>query len=126
MFRRELGSWRFASQERAPRTEVWWALGSSGLQELQDTRGSRNEGGQHYGYRLGTFLRELALMFQPRSIVLSGGIVHDYWDHIAGGIDECLRAGLRDDLQPSLIRSPYPETALIGAKVVLENPSMLR
>ncbi len=111
---------------RAPRSEVWYALGSDGLQELQDSRGSRSEGSRHFGYRLGTFLGQLTVIFQPRSIVLSGGIIREHWDEMASGVDDCMRACLRDDLQPKLIRSPFAETALRGAQVALDSPSIFQ
>jgi predicted NBD/HSP70 family sugar kinase len=63
---------------RASNNRVWWALGSHGLNELQQNLGEQ-DGVIHFGYRLGAFLRNICSIFRPRTVVLSGGIAENYW-----------------------------------------------
>ena len=59
--------------------EVWWALGSNGLNEIQ-TKLGQEHGTQRFGYRLGSFLVNLCSIFRPKTVVLSGGITEMYWN----------------------------------------------
>ena len=58
---------------KASNSHVWWALGSNGLGELQTNLGL-SDGVKHYGYRLGSFLLNICIIFRPKSVVISGGI----------------------------------------------------
>ena len=69
---------------RASRKEVYWALGAEGLSELE--RGMPDEAYYQYGCRLGTFLNTLAVVFRPKTIGLSGGIVLNHGEEILRGV----------------------------------------
>ncbi|MDR1321664.1 MAG: ROK family protein [Gracilibacteraceae bacterium] len=68
---------------RSPENEVWRLLGARGFKEQQE-RGD-TDGYQYYGWRLGSLASQLALIFRPRTIGLSGGIVRHHWRRIQGG-----------------------------------------
>lgn len=102
-------------ETRASRTEAWWALGSSGLAELQESKGDRS-GATHFGYRLGAFLAQVATVFQPTCIVMSGGIVVRYWDLMKDSAESEFEYRMREREVPALIRSPFQEAALGGAR----------
>lgn len=73
----DLGALRLST--KASNNQLWWALGSNGLAELQKNMG-KTEGARHYGYRLGAFLVDICSVFQPKTVVLSGGITGAWWD----------------------------------------------
>jgi len=93
----DLGSIRIPTS--ATSKEVWWAVGSHGLQELQRLRGPV-EGAKQFGYRLGAFLRDMTIAFQPRSVVLSGGIVARHWQTLEGPIRRECESALPDFVEP--------------------------
>lgn len=98
---------------RASDNKAWWAVGSGGLRELQDQQG-RDAGTAHYGYRLGAFLCNLCSLFQPRTIVLSGGIPESHWDTFSGPLlEEFAAAGPRWLEWPRIERSPYGRHAAL-------------
>lgn len=111
----DLGEWRLDTS--AAHREVWWALGSRGLDALIAERGE-SDGWRQYGHRLGSFLVRASQVFQPRTIVLSGGIAH------AGGRDlvDVVRGELLsipDYLEtPSVMLSPFREAGVVGAWVL--------
>lgn len=69
---------------RSEHKEVWYLLGTHGLKELEDS-GSENPY-FHFGCRLGTLLTQLAVIFRPRTIGLSGGIVTAHAADLKRGI----------------------------------------
>ncbi|MDR2445774.1 MAG: hypothetical protein LBD58_00555 [Treponema sp.] len=77
----EVGDFRLVTN--APDKEVWCLLGHAGFDE-QIKRTDR-DGGQYFGWRLGSFASQLALIFRPRTIGLSGGIVKHRWERVKGG-----------------------------------------
>jgi hypothetical protein len=61
-------------QTRSEPPNVWWALGSKGLAELTEADSARGFG--DFGYRLDNFLAQLAIIFHPMTIALTGDIIH--------------------------------------------------
>jgi len=64
----------------ASNAQVWHALGSNGLQELEMKHGYQ-KAIEQYGYRLGGLLVSLATIFKPEHIVLSGGITENHFEN---------------------------------------------
>ena len=69
---------------RAGQKDLWWALGSEGLTELENTLDGNPY--EHFGFRMGTLLKQLAVIFRPRTIGLSGGIITNHAEDIERGI----------------------------------------
>lgn len=67
--------------------EVWYELGSAGLKELEQTR-EIPDPYRHFGNRLGNFLIDLAVVFRPKTIGLSGGIIMSQGQAILEGVKE--------------------------------------
>lgn len=108
----DVGEWRLDT--RASSREAWWSLGSSGLAELEQTMGT-GRAYPHYGYRLGSFVERLSAVFQPRTVVLSGGIASNHWDAFKANMRGELEQLPRHFSRPKVMLSPYPQAALIGA-----------
>ena len=70
----------------APRPNAWWCLGEEGLEELINTHG-KEKGLRRFGYRLGHFMTQLAIILRPRTVGLSGGIITRYWPHFKEGVN---------------------------------------
>lgn len=69
--------------------DVWNALGGEyGLAELEKKVDPKDPY-HHYGCRVGNLLSNLAVIFRPRTIGLSGGIISAHMSEIRSGIDEC-------------------------------------
>ena len=97
----------------ASNNEVWWALGAEGLKELQGAHG-RAEGTKHFGSRLGSFLVSICSIFQPKTVVLSGGIVDAHWSYLERRVHEEFGHGRPDWLeQPEIVKSPYAKDAAL-------------
>ncbi len=62
---------------RASNKQVWWALGSDGLNELQQDQGEV-DGAKQFGYRLGIFLASHVAVYRPATIYLAGGIAEKW------------------------------------------------
>lgn len=97
--------------------DLWSALGTPGLAELQERHGTKL-GAERFGYRIGATLAQYAGVFCPRTVVLSGGAVYHNWDAMADAVRNEFLADLprwlRDD-PPTLMCSPYGrEAALVG------------
>ena len=76
----------------APDKEAWLLLGGRGFDEqIQRTD---TDGGKYFGWRLGSFASQLALIFRPRTIGLSGGVIKHFWDRIESGFREELHTRL--------------------------------
>ena len=76
--------------------EVWYKLGSKGLSDLEKNTDISNPY-YHYGCRMGSFLRNLAVIFRPRTIGLSGGIVSSHESDILRGVNEEFRKPVYSD-----------------------------
>jgi hypothetical protein len=100
---------------RAKNNEVWWALGSHGLQELENNLG-KEQGVIQYGYRLGAFLLNICGIFRPKTVILSGGIIENNWDKFRFPIHNEFEHGKPDWLEfPEIVQSPFGKNAgLIG------------
>lgn len=110
----DLGSLRIPTSASNP--EVWWALGSRGLEELQASKGEQG-GAEHFGWRLGALVHDFSVLFQPRPVVLTGGIVRRHRDVVVASVREELRARLPGHVEPpTILTSPYEDaSALVGA-----------
>ncbi len=99
----------------AAEKEVWWALGSSGLKELQEHRGDE-AGAARFGYRLGAFMGTLCGLFRPKTMVLSGGITSRWWDNFHPTMEKEFHESKPDWCStPTLLRSPFGrDAALVG------------
>ncbi|MGV3615257.1 MAG: hypothetical protein ACO1SV_07975 [Fimbriimonas sp.] len=62
----------------SPRKRAWEGLGAEAHDELVREMG-REAGTARYGQRVGAFAAQLACLFQPRTVVLSGGLVEPHW-----------------------------------------------
>lgn len=69
--------------------EVWEKLGSKALKDMVEN--SEDNPYVHYGWRLGGLLNNLAVIFRPRTIGLSGGILLSHEAEIIGGVKEEFR-----------------------------------
>ena len=113
----DIGSMRL--ETRATNKEAWWALGTKGLRELQAKMGEL-PGTLHFGHRLGSLLANLAILFFPERIVVSGGIVERWWREMEVGVLEELTQrfpsfGASKELPqcPKLIASPHGASAAL-------------
>lgn len=98
---------------RAANKQVWWALGSLGLRELQDAMG-RVEGAQHFGFRLGAFARSLCSVFRPRTLVFSGGVTESWWEEFSPSMREEFLRTKPDWLDfPTMLKSRYGKNAAL-------------
>lgn len=97
--------------------ELWSALGSRGLAELQKKLGKR-EGTIRFGYRVGALAAQYAGLFSVRTVVLSGGIVESTWHSMADAVTAEFSHGLPHWLKespPRLLASPHGRAAaLVG------------
>lgn len=100
---------------KASNNRVWWALGSNGLKELQDSMG-KNDGTRHFGYRLGTLIGNLCSVFRPQTVVFSGGITEAWWPVFQETmISEFIHEKPDWLEQPDFVKSPFSsEAALVG------------
>jgi predicted NBD/HSP70 family sugar kinase len=113
----DIGAVRLAT--RASKREVWWALGSHGLEELQQSMGGR-EGATHFGWRVGSLVRDFAVIFQPRTVALCGGIIDVHGSAILDSVRREVQAHWSRDLPapPLFLTSPFgPHSGLVGAAV---------
>ena len=103
---------------RASSGDLWWALGSHGLAELQRDMGDA-PGTHHYGIRLGGLIRDLSILFRPRTVILAGGIAARRADTLVAACESELRESRPDYMElPALVLSPFGETSgLVGAAV---------
>lgn len=80
----DVGDFELRTREKP--YEVWYKLGSAGLKELEEKMGA--DAYLHFGWRLGSFLRNMAVIFRPKTIGLSGGIMASHAPQIMQGIRE--------------------------------------
>jgi predicted NBD/HSP70 family sugar kinase len=107
---------------RAGNNRVWWALGSQGLRELQNSLG--NDGGvKHFGHRLGAFLANLCSVFRPRTVIVSGGIAEKWWHVFRSTMEKEFNHQKPDWLGPiDIVKSPYGgNAALIGIATYIKH-----
>ena len=102
--------------------EVWWALGTEGLGDLQKKLGEI-EGVKHYGFRLGSFIVNLCIIFRPKIVLISGGIAEKWWDTLQKSMFSDFNHSKPDWLEsPNIFKSPFGvNAALVGiGKYVLQ------
>ncbi len=111
----DLGAIRLST--KATNSQLWWALGSNGLAELQNSLG-KTEGARHYGYRLGAFLADICSIFQPKSVVLSGGVTEAWWEVFQHTLLSEFKNSVPDWLgKITIYKSPFGiNAALVGMK----------
>jgi len=95
-------------------------LGRPGLVELQLRKG-KVKGTRQFGQRMGDTLARYAVVFSPRTVVLSGGLIAHNWDLMSRELLSAYARGLpkwlHDD-PPEVVISPFAgEAALIGASL---------
>lgn len=101
---------------RSDYKEVWQLLGTEGLKELE--RDLPDSCYQHYGRRLGTLLTQLAVIFRPCTIGLSGGIVQAHAEDLSSGIRDTFREpAFSHGTDICLI--PEPNTVMLGLTTLL-------
>jgi len=102
----------------AENDEVWWALGSPGLEEMRRRKGD-SDGASRFGCRVGAFAAQYAALFQVRTVVLSGGIIEHNWEHMAEAVESEFSAGIphwMSNDQPKIVASKWGrEAGLVGA-----------
>ncbi len=100
---------------RASNPELWSALGSEGLSELEHE--DPDEAIERFGWRLGAALFEFAITFQPESIVLAGGIIDQHWHQMEEAIREEFVSSWPDYYTlPVIFASPFgAASGLVGA-----------
>lgn len=109
----------------ASSNQVWWALGSNGLGELQNNLGEL-EGIKHFGYRLGAFLITICSIFRPKSVLISGGIAEKCWNDFQAPMFSEFKHSKPDWLEsPNIYKSPFGvNAALVGiGKYILQRTS---
>jgi hypothetical protein len=47
----------------------------------------KESGLNHFGHRLGYFMTQLAIVFRPRTVGLSGGFIARYWQQLEKGVE---------------------------------------
>ena len=98
---------------RATNRQVWWALGSRGLEELQENMGKEN-GTRHFRGRVGAFLAAMCSIFRPRTVVISGGIADANWNLLEEALLHEFRNATPDWLPlPNVARSPFGAAAAL-------------
>ncbi|MCR4646376.1 MAG: hypothetical protein K5695_13380 [Oscillospiraceae bacterium] len=101
---------------RASEKDVWWALGSNGLAELENTPGV--DPYLHFGCRMGTLLNQLAVIFRPYTIGISGGIITAHAREIEQGVREELREPPFSE-KPEIRFLPGQDTVMQGLTTLL-------
>jgi predicted NBD/HSP70 family sugar kinase len=105
---------------RASHPHVWWALGTQGLNELIKDRG--DAGYRQFGYRIGSFLVQMTILFRPMTIALTGGIIQNHW----GKMKDACHQDFIKDIQaqnisiPTIVKLSDKESALIGLTKLLK------
>jgi hypothetical protein len=120
----DLGGFRLHTS--ASPGQVWDALGNAAYHELVRSLGER-DGVSQYGARLGAFLGQLSNVFQPSTIVVSGGLTEAHWVFMQRAVLEELGASCPNWLEkPVVKRSPHGAlAALVGAARVASYPKYL-
>ena len=110
----------FQINTRSDKKSLWQALGSQGFDELSQWRDQ--DGFKHYGIRLGKFVSQMSLLFRPRTVGLSGGIIRHNWPRIREGFDEGFSTiGDYADIlpKPDVAAQDSDYTALAGLSTLL-------
>ncbi|MCR4739462.1 MAG: hypothetical protein K5886_04285 [Lachnospiraceae bacterium] len=85
--------------------EVYRKLGAEGLRELEEN--FDGDPYRHFGLRVGGLLTNLAVIFRPRTIGLSGGIIASQGKRIFAGIQEEFKTPVSSDkIRFALLEDP--------------------
>jgi predicted NBD/HSP70 family sugar kinase len=76
----EIGGFPLNTQ---PAMDVWEALGGAGFAEAENRED--DESAERFGMALGHFAAQMSMVFRPRTVGLSGGVVRNRWGRIAPG-----------------------------------------
>ncbi|MGI6258495.1 MAG: ROK family protein [Anaerolineaceae bacterium] len=110
----------FKITTRSDNQAIWWAVGTNGLRELEERvySGKQREAYNHFGYRVAILLSQLAVIFRPNTIGLSGGIISNGWS----AMEETVRTNFirPPELNPQIIKSNFEEAAIAGLFTLLE------
>jgi len=114
----DIGSMRVRS--RCSHPEIWWACGSNGLAELESSM-SPDQALQHFGARLGALVADFTILFQPRTVVLSGGIPDRHGNKLLDPANAELSKILPDHVQmPRLEKSLWGRNAgIVGGALAV-------
>lgn len=106
----------------AARGKVAWALGSRGLDEAQDRHGDA-AGAEEFARDLATFVYNLSMMFQPRTVVIAGGIAASIGTVLVSTSTALLERRWPPAVRwkpPTVVVSPHgAASGLLGAAVVI-------
>jgi predicted NBD/HSP70 family sugar kinase len=105
---------------RAPNPWVWWCLGEAGIEELKSSMG-KEKGLIHYGHRLGFFMTQIAIIFRPQTIGLSGGFITRYWQQIKNGVEAEFQPPSHLP-RPDILVQKDEEAALQGLVTLFDSP----
>lgn len=110
----------FIITTRSDNQAIWWAIGTNGLKELEERvySGKQSAAYNHFGYRVAILLSQLAVIFRPNTIGLSGGIITRGWS----AMEETVRNNFvrPPELDPQIIKSNFEEAAIAGLFKLLE------
>lgn len=110
----------FRINTRTDNQSIWWAIGANGLRELEEGLffGKQSEAYNHFGYRVAILLSQLAVIFRPNTIGLSGGIISNGWS----AMKETVRKNFiyPPELDPQIIKSNFEEAGIAGLFTLLE------
>lgn len=93
-----------------------WVCGKHGLAEAQRLFGARQW--EEYSWRVGLLARFSVMLFQPKSVILSGGIAHAAPTTLVENVQNCINEHAGDLLTPEVSLSPFPEAGMAGAWAV--------
>ncbi len=109
----DIGDYMLRTREKP--YEVWYKLGTDGLRELEDNL--PDDPYYHFGLRAGGLLTNLAVIFRPRTIGISGGIISSHGGRILDGI--------RDEVRTPVHSEPIEFVMLDGEETVMEGLATL-
>ena len=95
--------------------EVWEKLGRDALEKLENKHS--DDPYYHFGQRAGGLLNNLAVIFRPRTIGISGGIITSHGRRILDGI--------KSEVKTPVFSEPIEFVMLDGEKTVMEGLTTL-
>jgi predicted NBD/HSP70 family sugar kinase len=109
------GSWGVSMWRRdaSTRRAFWWELSAQYLLE-QDRKSGERKATEQFGRRLASLLAQLAIVFQPGTVALAGGIAHGRWETMRPVVESEIRTLLRGEGRPDIIVLRERESALAG------------
>jgi len=97
---------------------VYWALGENGIEKLKQSMGEKSY--KHFGFLLGAFSTQLAILFRPKTIGFSGGYISRYWHKIEESFNKEFRPSASFMTTPEIIAQKDTESALIGLSLLFK------